>query len=189
MQENLILYLDSIHPLSPAIKTWLHENLKVKNLHKKDIFLHPGEICSNISFIIKGLLRSYYISYEGTDTTVWFMKETDVCISVKSFFERVPGSEYIEALEESLLLYITYDELQEAYRMFPEFNVLGRMLTEKYYILSEERLLGLRNQRARDRYAFLIRHHPEIILRAASQHIASYLDIDKATLSRLKSKR
>lgn len=71
--------------------------------------------------------------------------------------------------------------------MFPGFNVLARILTEKYYILSEERLLGLRNQRARDRYAFLIRHHPEIILRAASQHIASYLGIDKATLSRLKS--
>jgi CRP/FNR family transcriptional regulator, anaerobic regulatory protein len=116
------------------------------------------------------------------------MKEGDVTISVRSFYERSPSMEFIEAIEQTILLYITYDELQLAYQLFPEFNTIGRMLTEKYYVLSEERLLGIRNKKATDRYKFLLKYHPEIILRAPVQHIASYLDIDKATLSRLKSK-
>lgn len=116
------------------------------------------------------------------------MKEGDITISVRSFYERSPSLEFIEAVEETTLLYITYDELQDVYLLFPEFNIVGRIVTQKYYVLSEERLFGIRNKRATDRYNFLLKHHPEIILRAPSQHIASYLDIDKATLSRLKSK-
>ncbi len=188
MKDIIVKSLELIHPLSDALKQWLTVHLKERNLTKREIFLTPGEICSKISFITEGLLRSFSISNEGIDTTVWFMKEGDVTISVKSFFERSPGSEFIEAIEESTLFYITYDELQEAYFLFPEFNIVGRILTERYYILSEERLLGIRNKKAKDRYKFLLKYHPEIILRAPSQYIASYLDIDKATLSRLKSK-
>ncbi len=36
---------------------------------------------------------------------------------------------------------------------------------------------------------FLLKKHPEIIQRAPVQYIASYLDIDKATLSRLRAKK
>ncbi len=115
------------------------------------------------------------------------MKEGDVAISVKSFYVRTTSEEYIEAREKSILYYITYDELQEAYLSFPEFNIIGRIVNEKYYILSEERLFGIRNKKAKERYKFLLTYHPEIILRAPPQYIASYLDIDKATLSRLKS--
>ena len=68
------------------------------------------------------------------------------------------------------------------------FNIVGRLVTEKYYVLSEERLLGIRNRKAKDRYEFLLKLHPDFLLRVPSQYIASYLDIDKATLSRLKSK-
>jgi CRP/FNR family transcriptional regulator, anaerobic regulatory protein len=188
MKEAVINFLEFVYPLSEPLKNFLTAHLKEKHLAKKEIFLSPGEISNKISFIIKGLLRSYYITDEGLDTTVWFMKEGDVTISVRSFYERSPSMEFIEAIEEATLLYITYDELMEAYSLFTEFNVIGRILTEKYYVLSEERLLGIRNKKATDRYSFLLKYHPEIILRAPSQHIASYLDIDKATLSRLKSK-
>ena len=188
MKEAVISFLELIYPLTPDLKNWLKIHLKEKRLSKKEVFLNPGDISNKISFITKGLLRSYYITDEGIDTTVWFMKEGDVTISVKSFYERSPSLEFIEAIEETTLLYITYDELQKVYLLFPEFNIIGRIVTEKYYVLSEERLLGIRNKKATDRYSFLLKYHPEIILRAPAQHIASYLDIDKATLSRLKSK-
>ncbi|WP_462254923.1 Crp/Fnr family transcriptional regulator [Ferruginibacter sp.] len=188
MKDTVINSLNTIHPLSDNLKIFLFNNLKPVTLHKKEIFLKQGEISNKVSFIISGLLRAYYITEEGIDTSVWFMKEGDISISVRSFFERKPSEEFIEAIEDTVLLYITYDELQKAYDLFPEFNIVGRRFTEKYYVLSEERLLGIRNKKAVERYRFLLKHHPEILLRAPSQYIASYLDIDKATLSRLKSK-
>lgn len=183
MKEAVINSLELIHPLSDALKNYLYDNLKLVSLHKKQIFLNQGEVSNKISFILKGLLRAYYISEEGVETSVWFMKEGDISISVRSFFERKASEEFIEAIEDTVLLYITYDELQECYILFPEFNIIGRIVTERYYVLSEERLVGIRNKKAAERYRFLLKHHPEILLRAPSQYIASYLDIDKATLN------
>ena len=187
MKEIIFESLSNIYPLSDGLKNYLNNNLKEIHLKKKEIYLHDGEINDKISFIVKGFLRSYYITDEGIDTTVWFMKEGDVCISVKSFYERTASEEFIQAQEQSTLLYITYQELQDAYRLFPEFNIIGRKLTEKYYVLSEERLLGIRNKKAKDRYAFLLQQHPEIAQRALVQRIASYLDIDKHRLSKIRA--
>ena len=58
------------------------------------------------------------------------MKECDVIISVESFFIQQSSKESIQALEDCILYYITYDELQHIYKTFPEFNFIGRVLTE-----------------------------------------------------------
>lgn len=187
MNDLIINFLSNIYPLSEGLMNYLNNHLKEIHLKKKEVFLKSGQVNDKIAFIVKGFLRSYYITDEGIDTSVWFMKEGDVCISVKSFYERIPSEEYIEAQEQSILLYISFEELQDAYHLFPEFNIIGRKLTEKYYALSEERLLGIRNKKAKDRYAFLLNHHPEIAQRALVQHIASYLDIDKHRLSKIRA--
>jgi len=61
------------------------------------------------------------------------MKEGDVIVSVESFFSQKQSYESIQALEDCILYYITYDELQFVYNHFPEFNFIGRVLVEKYY--------------------------------------------------------
>ncbi len=82
-----------------------------------------------------------------------------------------------------------YDELQYIYRHFPEFNFIGRVLTEKYYCQSEQRLFSLRMQRSQEKYDYLIAHHPDLILRVPAKYIASYLGITEVTLSRIKGRK
>jgi CRP/FNR family transcriptional regulator, anaerobic regulatory protein len=187
MKEIVIGFLNSIHPLSTELQQQLHQLLKEVTLKKKEIYLREGAVSDRISFVISGLLRSYTVTDEGKETTCWFMKEGDVTISVKSFFERIASTEFIQALEPCTLLYITYDELEILYSKYPEFNVVGRLILQKYYVLSEERLAGIRNLKARERYDFLFKTHPEIIQRAPVQQLASYLDLDKRTINRLKA--
>ncbi len=114
------------------------------------------------------------------------MKEGDVIISVESFFNQIPSHENIQALEDSILYYIEYNELQFLYHEHPEFNFVGRKLVEKYYQLSEKRLLSLRMQKAAQRYSFVMDNFPQIIQRVPSKYIASYLGITEETLSRIR---
>jgi len=114
------------------------------------------------------------------------MKEADVIISVESFFQQKESYESIQALDDCILYYITYDELQFIYRNFPEFNIVGRVITERYYTLSEQRLHAMRMQKANDRYAYLMQHHADLILRVPSKYLASYLGITEVTLSNIK---
>lgn len=114
------------------------------------------------------------------------MKEGDVMISVRSFYKRIQSEEYIEVLENSELHYLNFIDLQHIYYNFPEFNLIGRILTERYYILSEERNYNLRFNTAQERFEILKKNNPEIINRVPAKYIASYLGITEETLSRIR---
>lgn len=186
--EELLFFLNSIFPLNRDTKEYLIENLKWTEILKKDFILKEGQVCHNIYFINKGLLRCFYTK-NNKEVNSWFMREGDVIISVESFFNQWESKENIQALEDCLLFYIDFQELQYAYQTFPDFNSIGRILTEKYYQLSEQRLYSLRMQRAHEKYQFLINHFPEIIQRVPLKYIASYLGITEETLSRIRSQK
>lgn len=187
MKENLFAFLDTIHPLSEELKSQLAFYLKTREFKKKSYLLKEGQVCDYIYFIELGLVRSFYTK-NGNEICSWFMKENDVIISVDSFYRRKPSNEFVEAIEDTIVHYIHYDELQSLYKKFIEFNIIGRVLTEKYYQLSEERLFSIRKQKAVDRYNYLLEHHPEILQRVPRTYIASYLGITLETLSRIHKK-
>lgn len=185
--EQLLQFLESIHPLSGELKIHLAGILKELKLSRKEYLLRAGSTSRRVCFINSGLLRCFY-SKDGMDISSWFMKEGDVIYSVESFLTQRPSYEYIQALEETSLFYITYEELQHIYQTFPEFNFIGRSLTEKYYVLSERRLYSLRMQRSQERYDYLFENHPELILRVPAKYLASYLGITEVTFSKIKAR-
>jgi len=184
--ETLLNYLDSIYPISEACMERLATVLKYKMVPKKELLLRAGHICQHIYFIQRGLLRCYYYKNEA-EICSWFMKEGDVVVSVESFFKQAVSYESIQALEDCELHYISYSELQQVYRQFSEFNFIARVLTEKYYCLSEQRLYSIRMMRALERYDYLMEHHADLILRVPAKHLASYLGITAEMLSKIKT--
>jgi hypothetical protein len=116
------------------------------------------------------------------------MKESDVIVSITSFFKQEPSYEYIQALEDAVVHSITYDELYYAYRHFDEFNFIGRELLTKYYLLSEQRLSCLRCGTGPEKVEFLKRHYPHLVGRVEDQHLATFLDMTSHYYSRLKPK-
>lgn len=185
---ELLKFLASIHPVSEELKQQLTETLREKHLAKREYLLKAGHVSRNICFIAKGLLRCFYIKDEH-EVSSWFMKEGDVIVSVESFFQQKESYESIQAIEDCSLYYITYDELQYLYRHFPEFNYTGRVLVEKYYMLSEQRLYSLRMQRSQERYEYLLNNHRDLVLRVPLKYLASYLGIQEETLSRIRARK
>ncbi|MEJ7740639.1 MAG: Crp/Fnr family transcriptional regulator [Chitinophagaceae bacterium] len=183
--NELFQYLNSIYPLSESLQQQLTISLKTITIPRKGFLLKKGQVCKNICFVEKGLFRCFYIK-DDKEISSWFMKEGDVIISVESYFKQKPSYESIQALEDCQVLCVGYDALQSIYHSYPEFNYIARVLTERYYCLSEQRLFSLRMQRASERYHHLMNHFPEIIQRVPSTFIASYLGITLETLSRIK---
>jgi len=87
------------------------------------------------------------------------------------------------------LYVITYEDLDAIYRKHPEFNYVGRLLTEKYYVDLMERTLCLQFQSAKENYEQLVLNRPHILQRVTLGHIASYLGISQETLSRIRTKK
>jgi len=186
--KNLFLTLNSIAILSQGLTDKIGELLIEENFKKKSLLLKQGQVAHRIYFIKQGFVRAYYD--KGDDTfTNWFMGQNDIVISVYSFFSRKPSFENIEVLEDCTLQSITWDQLQSLYQTFPEFNIIGRIITEQYYIRSEERAIDLQTLTGKQRYEKLLTIYPNIQQKATLGQIATYLGIKQETLSRIRGQK
>ena len=182
-----LAFLDVIQPISPALRSALEAATCSEVLPARHLLLQPGQIARRVYFIESGLVRGYTLLH-GREVSSWFMQANDFVISILSFFTQQPSTEYLELLEPTVVHSITHTELQQLYRAFPEFNYVGRLLIEKYYVMSELRAQHLRSRTAHERYQALLRDFPTIFQRVALQHIASHLGMAPETLSRLRNK-
>lgn len=185
--KELLPLLNNIHPLSPALRNYLSDKLKTEAIVKKEFLLQAGHISRRIYFIKKGLLRSYYIE-NGQEVCSRFLNEGDI-VSAYSFFLRKESNEFIQAIEDSVLYSVGYDELQFMYKHFPECNIIARILISKSWLLSEQRLNFMRMKQAPARYKSMLEFFPELVLRVPAKYMASYLNISVETLSRIRSRK
>lgn len=184
---TLIELFNSIYPLSQTFWDELNALVTERSWPKKSMLLVEGDVCTEIHFIARGLARAFYYK-DGEEVTAWFMKEGDVIISVESFFKQKRSLESIELLEDSIVVSLPYTVIQSLYARHLEFNIVGRVLTEHYYAMSEERLYALRMRTSKERYDLLLKNHPEIFQRVPLKYISSYLGMRPETLSRIRAK-
>jgi CRP-like cAMP-binding protein len=190
--EELLLFLNSVAeaegwPLSPECLAHLRKIIKTGSLKEEEVLLSPGQVCQNLYFIRKGLLKCYYIVHER-EVSDWFFGELQAVVSIDSFYDQVPSEDYIVAAEPTDFFYISYEELAYLYRTFVEFNVVGRVLTNKYLRIWHRQARNIRMLTAEERYLFLLQTQPELVNRVPVRDLASYLDMSRETLSRMRGR-
>lgn len=157
-----------------------------RELKKGSMFLNEGEVCTQLGYVYKGMIRQYYFKNKK-DLTEHFASEDDVFICIESFLRQRPAPLMAEALEHTILYGIPHDPLLTLCAENYEIEVLYRRLLENSLILSQRKADFLRFETANERYARLLKEHPEIVQRAPLSHIASYLLMTPETLSRVRA--
>jgi CRP-like cAMP-binding protein len=188
-EADLLETLSFIAPLPAPLQSRVNKEAITENFGRKHLLLRPGETSRRLYFIRSGFLRAFFVDENGKECTTWFMGKGDLMISVYSFFTQNPAHEYIEVLQDSKLQSISWQQLNAYYADFPQGNLLGRIVTQKYYIMSEERAIFLRTQTPNLRYEKLLEQHPDIEQQTSQNNIASYLGISRETLSRIRRKK
>lgn len=156
------------------------------NLNKNDFFVQEGKICRQIGFIVKGTLRTFYLNNNAEETTSCFCTENNFTTSYKSFILQTTSNLAIQAIEDSQLLVINYDDLQKLYAKNPLWQSIGRTVAEREYIVMEQYASILNNETAKEKYLRLLEEQPNVIQKANIEDIASYLGVTRRTLSRIR---
>jgi len=164
------------------------QNLSFRRLKKKQNFTQPGEVCSDFGFVLAGSVRYFYVK-DGEEITGYFSFENDYVSSYKSFLTQSPGISYIQALEDTLLITISYHNMQQmlanpllAYKM----ERFGRLIAEHYLVCCEDRISSFVVKTPEERYMDLLSTGKEILQRMPQHYIAHFLGITPVSLSRIR---
>lgn len=164
----------------------LNSQVAIMNAAKGSFLIKQGQRCDNLYIIEKGFARIFSV-INGKEITTLFARENDIITSTYSLFTQSGSNEYVELLEDSVLLKINYEAFVSLCREHRNLFNLYRSLMEKYYLLLEERTLSLQFDSALDRYRKLVTQHPFILQRASLASIASFLGMSPVTLSRMRA--
>lgn len=148
--------------------------------------LNEGEVCNNMYYIEKGLVRQYYLK-NRREVTEHLACEGGIIICIESYFRREPTKLMIETLEPSILYGIPYDGIHQLAEKSFEFCKLLFAILEQSLILSQHKADTIRFETATERYLRTLRDFPDIIRRAPLHYVASYLQMTPETLSRVRS--
>ena len=161
--------------------------LKIKNYKAKEYFLSEGKICQDIGFINKGCFRTYYLA-DGKEINTHFAFENEFVTDYDSFLQEKPSKYFIQALEDAEIVTFNLPALQNAYNQSQNWERLGRMIAEQSYKLTTQRVESFLFLDGEQRYLDLLKNQSHIFDRIPLYHIASYLGLERESLSRLRKK-
>ncbi|PWJ44369.1 Crp/Fnr family transcriptional regulator [Sediminitomix flava] len=177
----------STEKIIDELLTLLLEISEVKEYEKGTNLLKEGEYCKNAYIIHKGFIRRYTLQ-DGKDITLEFAHENEMITSIYSITTGKASLDYLEAVENSTVIQIGFQNIQELYHESIDSLYFGRLLRDRYYLSLEKRILSLQMHSAKERYDDLMTNQPEVIQRASLGQIATYLGITQETLSRVRKK-
>lgn len=160
----------------------------MKELDKKALFLEAGEIQQALGYITQGMVRSFYVDKEGNEKTVGFYGEGNYATHYPAFILRQPSRYSIQCLEASKFVCLSFDDLQDIYKRFPDFERYGRLIAEQVLKLQQARIESFLFQTAEERYLDFMKEQKNVFNRVSLSHLCSYLGIERQSLTRIRQK-
>jgi CRP-like cAMP-binding protein len=187
MTKHLLETIESIISLSKEEMDIVTTLFKEKSYKKGEFFLADGQVCKQVGFVSKGLLR-YYINHDGEDKTYDFAQENNFVCNYESFIPRTPSTKNIQALEDCELMQISYDDLQLFYKTINQAERFGRIVIEQVFIQTLQDLSSFYTDTPELRYEKILKKHPDLLQRMSQYHIASYVGVKPQSLSRIRKR-
>lgn len=184
---------DIARELARKYSTMTHEELDVlesilvpRKYTKGALILQEGEVCENIYYVDKGLVRQFYYKNEK-ELTEHIGADGEIFMCIESLFKEEPTKLQVQAIETSMIYLIPKHRLEQVALHNVNIQILYRKILEESLIISQVHADLLRFETAQNRYLRLCKLKPQVVLRAPLVYIASYLQMTPETLSRVRA--
>jgi len=186
MIEVLFQHIQEKVSLSDLDKEAIQAFFIPKKLRKRQYLLQEGDVCKHLTFIAKGLLRTYNVDDKGDEHMSVFGWEGWWLSDFNSFLSGEQAVFNIDAIEDSELLLISRENYEALTLAVPVMDRYFRILYQNSIVTKERRLMSSITHSAEEKYVKLAESNPKMIERVPQNLIASYLGIAPETLSRIK---
>ncbi|WP_019967231.1 Crp/Fnr family transcriptional regulator [Segatella maculosa] len=193
MKEPINTPRDIARELARKYSTMTHDELDVlesvlvpMKFAKGKMILEEGEVCENIYYLDKGLIRQFYFK-NGKEVTEHLGSDRSIFMCIESLFRETPSFLQVEAIESCQIYALPKHRLEQVALHNVNIQILYRKILEESLILSQVHADLVRFETAGDRYKKMCKLMPQVVLRAPLVYIASYLQMTPETLSRVRA--
>ena len=185
--DQLIAHIRKFIALEDSEAAIVISYFRSESFKKKSLLLEEGAICNTQYFILKGCLRLYIINEKGNEQTLQFGIENWWITDYMSLQSQRPTHFYIQAVEQSEVLAIDTNRLDELLVSLPKMERYFRLILQKSFAASQMRIKYLYTQSAEERYHFFNNLQPEFVQRIPQYMLASYLDFSAEFMSKIRA--
>lgn len=162
------------------------EKLTLGSVSKNEILFKPNQLCNHAFFVEKGLLRLYTIDEKGKEHMLQFAPEGWFIGDRGSMYFKEVSYYYIDAIEDTSIVYISDEFLDFASQESPKFRKYNERLLHNHIRHLQKRINNLIAHSAEEKYQDFIKLYPDLTLRVPQWMIASFLGIAPESLSRVR---
>lgn len=185
-----IAFFESFKTLCPEINkneiNFLNKNSQIIQLKKGNIYIDNSKVQKALGFVVKGLMRGYYLDDKGSDITISFIKENEYATDYISFLKQSVSKYCFICLEDCIIIELSYNNIQQGYKKSKNFEKYGRLIAEKVLEERINRVEKLQFLNARERYIDFLNNNSELLSRIKLSHLCTYLGIERQSLTRIR---
>ena len=157
-------------------------------VRKKENLLVEGKVCKANYFVNSGCLRMFFVNEKGVEQTVQFALEHWWLADYASFSAQSPAGFYIQAVERSDVLSLTYNAQEELLQAYPVMERYFRLVHQRAHAAYQFRIKSLYGRSREEMYFNFIKHYPDFVQRIPQYLLASFLGFTPEYLSELRRK-
>ena len=187
MHQTFYNHISQLIHITREIADEIAGDFVMRDLARGDHWIREGQVCTQLGFIEEGYMR-IYMPEEDEEKVVHIGRPGEFIIPFYSYIMQKPSFEYIQAVTPCRLWLIPQKRVHELYEKHPVLERLGRLITEKNFIMKEERVISFLKYSSEERYLNLLQNMPDVLQNIPLIYIASYLGIKPETLSRIRAK-
>ena len=163
--------------------------LRSQKVRKKQFIVQPEYVCQYRTYVTTGALRSYFIGNDGQEYTIALAIDDWWISDFTSYINQEPATLFVEAVEDSTLIQISYQNEQTLYEKVPKFERFFRIHSQRGAAAIQKRMLWSISKTAEERYEEMQKKYPQFLQRFPQYVIASYLGMTTQFLSRIRNQK
>lgn len=165
------------------------QSFKVSKVKKRQFIVQPEFVAKNRYYVVQGSFRAYVIGDEGQEHTIQFAIDDWWISDYNSYIFQQPASMFVMALEDSVVLQISYEAEQQLKKRKHVYETFFRILAENTAAHMARRVIINLTKTAEQRYELFLSRYPDIVSKVPQYALASFLGMTTEYLSKLRNKR
>lgn len=189
MHLQLLQHIKRYVQLSPQEEHLLCDSLELKKLKKKELLLEPGKHCTASYFVVKGVIRMYFVNDKLNEQVIQFALEDWWIADYDSLFNKQASNCYLQTVEPTEVLVLPERKKEQLFEQIPKLERYFLIMMQKAYVAAQRRIGFIFNMSDEERYHHFAKLNPGFLQRVPQYMLASYLGFTPQFMSRIRAKK